>query len=582
MQSQFDSQGTCPVCQGNLNADNARLLKCLHSVCNACVQLFIDKACVPDQRIAKIQCVKCKHVTEASQIISNPFIDEQAKVPETSCNEKDQSCTSCDERFQAQWYCFDCDEWLCDGCEQAHGRVKLTKKHMVKHCGEVESCLKNRKSILCKLHANQRLRYYCNLCGCLTCKECKETSHQDHQHRPIGDAADDFRKRLQTLMDECKACDNKQGEMFELIDSQLAKIAEIQGKVSSDIRSFTVKLMESVQKREKQLLKELKVYCNNKRKLLKFKLVQACAEYSFRNLSISFTQKAIKDPDPLLLLYVKDNINDRLGEIRQMQSTKLDDLKVQVQFASDQGNFDKSITMLGMLLVDGYPHGSSAECIPACKAKDSTRSDLRNRISSYKSSQSTDLYSPFTHGLCSTNYIGAASPARVCVPSTDPCRSPAANLHCAHRTHTTINPVNGEGIQIGRPFLPLVNSNTISQVMSTSALLRPLKALSESTSKNYSKRQNSVVGMSQSSLKEPKAICRSTCQRRRLASPETYKSFLIDSDSETPAALTCCICRGEAKKLQNCSLCLRFFHSECLLHSPSKHNQRYDSFQWLK
>ena len=40
-------------------------------------------------------------------------------------------CTGCEDSAPATSFCADCSEWLCDGCVQAHKRVRVTKDHNV-------------------------------------------------------------------------------------------------------------------------------------------------------------------------------------------------------------------------------------------------------------------------------------------------------------------------------------------------------------------------------------------------------------------------------------------------------------------
>jgi hypothetical protein len=42
-------------------------------------------------------------------------------------------CTNCDENHQADWFCINCSEWLCEECKITHTRVKLTKDHSILH-----------------------------------------------------------------------------------------------------------------------------------------------------------------------------------------------------------------------------------------------------------------------------------------------------------------------------------------------------------------------------------------------------------------------------------------------------------------
>ena len=44
-------------------------------------------------------------------------------------NLKFDKCTACDENNVSEWSCSECEENLCDLCQKAHIRVKLTKNH---------------------------------------------------------------------------------------------------------------------------------------------------------------------------------------------------------------------------------------------------------------------------------------------------------------------------------------------------------------------------------------------------------------------------------------------------------------------
>lgn len=64
-------------------------------------------------------------------MIEDRFIIERDKSPVQTEQEKNELCTSCEENIMAMSYCQDCSEFLCDGCVQAHRRVKVTKDHTI-------------------------------------------------------------------------------------------------------------------------------------------------------------------------------------------------------------------------------------------------------------------------------------------------------------------------------------------------------------------------------------------------------------------------------------------------------------------
>jgi B-box zinc finger len=78
-----------------------------------------------------ILCCHCNISTIQNKMIEDRFIIERDKSPVQTEQEKNELCTSCEENIMAMSYCQDCSEFLCDGCVQAHRRVKVTKDHTI-------------------------------------------------------------------------------------------------------------------------------------------------------------------------------------------------------------------------------------------------------------------------------------------------------------------------------------------------------------------------------------------------------------------------------------------------------------------
>ena len=50
-------------------------------------------------------------------------LNEAAEPTETQCGNYDDN--------KARGYCTDCGDFLCSGCQAAHGKTKLTKSHQL-------------------------------------------------------------------------------------------------------------------------------------------------------------------------------------------------------------------------------------------------------------------------------------------------------------------------------------------------------------------------------------------------------------------------------------------------------------------
>ena len=97
---------------------------------------------------------------------------------------------------KAAAYCHECAEYLCEGCETTHGKLKLTRSHMLV-CGELMppkrsaaempvldtvlcSCMQNKVSAYCKEHCS------------LVCVNCNALHHRRCKTSDIADESKDF------------------------------------------------------------------------------------------------------------------------------------------------------------------------------------------------------------------------------------------------------------------------------------------------------------------------------------------------------------------------------------------------------
>ena len=97
---------------------------------------------------------------------------------------------------KAAAYCHECAEYLCEWCKTAHGKVKLTRSHMLV-CGELMppkrsaaempvldtvlcSCMQNKVSAYCKEHCS------------LVCVNCNALHHRRCKTSDIADESKDF------------------------------------------------------------------------------------------------------------------------------------------------------------------------------------------------------------------------------------------------------------------------------------------------------------------------------------------------------------------------------------------------------
>ena len=201
-----DSSLKCVVCRQQY--DRPKLLHCLHSFCKNCVESLIKEPDIQSQ-LYTVECPVCHTKSEiprgglevlptnsliASKLQTLVQRDDQTPDVAEHENESDTEkenesttilCANCDEKSPATGTCEECAEVLCDGCSDAHRRVRVTRNHRITPLSlltqnDVQS---NKYRLnLCPKHKSETLAFFCLTCDTVVCRQCTETDHCQPDH----------------------------------------------------------------------------------------------------------------------------------------------------------------------------------------------------------------------------------------------------------------------------------------------------------------------------------------------------------------------------------------------------------------
>ncbi|XP_038054649.1 E3 ubiquitin-protein ligase TRIM56-like [Patiria miniata] len=203
----------CSICTNRFR--QPKLLDCLHSFCLQCLH---DVRQSQDPSGTKLTCPLCRRETmlKVSGVADLPNnFAFSALVEEVTMQEKllegqgsDIKCQNCDEENQAISRCADCDHFLCQECQKAHGRMTVMKSHKMYTLAELRSGEIVYKSKLrdevpkCGKHPDQNLNVYCNTCEQVICLMCTVLDHEKPKHSFIGlpEAFEKCKKKIEELV----------------------------------------------------------------------------------------------------------------------------------------------------------------------------------------------------------------------------------------------------------------------------------------------------------------------------------------------------------------------------------------------
>ncbi|XP_052816154.1 protein wech-like [Mya arenaria] len=174
-------------------------------------------------------------------------------------------CQPCEEEGKcavAQKFCQTCEEYMCDPCNKAHKRFKVTRNHIMLSKDKMPSSYPSTKQSdigvteYCRTHPKEVIKFYCPTHSDLGCGDCIVIGHRTCKVDYIADVSKDFTngsefrelepsiKRTEDLL---SGCISKVKELFDEVEQQ--------SKDEIDrLRRFRTEINTYLDRREKELL----------------------------------------------------------------------------------------------------------------------------------------------------------------------------------------------------------------------------------------------------------------------------------------------------------------------------------------
>ena len=333
---QIEEEITCSIC-GDLFTD-PKTIPCLHTFCKQCIEKSIES----NKKMASIVCCPLCRTPLPRDDMSyvptnftiNRLVEIFGKRKETgkSLALKEIKCSNCEDGLPAVTWCVECENSLCQHCNDAHQKIKLLKSHKTV---AVEEFLKNPKLVLstaekpeaCKTHGKQALDLYCKTCGSLICRDCtlKDHPRETHDFDFIDDVVDEEREKikqataplkrlLERVRNGIERIEENDKEIDIECDTNRRKIRGAYGEVYKLLKQQEEEALEKVNTIKMSLKKTLAMQKDNA-KFMESQLV-SCVEFSNDAISTNRTRK---------LLTYKNSIIDRVEDLtKQVEHASID------------------------------------------------------------------------------------------------------------------------------------------------------------------------------------------------------------------------------------------------------------------
>ena len=337
---QIEEEITCSIC-GDLFTD-PKTIPCLHTFCKQCIEKSVES----NKKMASIFCCPlCRAPLprdDMSSVPTNFTINhlveifgkrkESGKSSGKSLALKEIKCSNCERGIPAITWCTECENSLCEQCNNAHQMMKAFKSHKTV---TVEEFIRNPKLVLltpekseaCKSHSKQTLDLYCKTCSSLICRDCtlKDHPRETHDFDFIDDVVDEEREKikqataplkplLERVRNGIKRIEESETEIDIESEANRRKIRGVYGEVYKLLKQQEEEALEKVNTIKISLKKTLAMQKENA-KFMESQLV-SCTEFSDDAISTNRRQQ---------LLTYKNSIIDRVEDLtKQVEHASVD------------------------------------------------------------------------------------------------------------------------------------------------------------------------------------------------------------------------------------------------------------------
>jgi len=174
---------------------------------------------------------------------------------------KTSVCDACSsdgatEMKTATVYCPECDQKLCQDCEEEHKKFKVTRRHKTVQLGS-ESLPLILPLNTCEKHADKYLEVYCFDCKLVVCILCYIDTHSKHRCSSVNEIAGELQEQMASDVGKITDGVDQCREMLTKVEKEQNDFAEQIAKVELEISEKAEQLKRMIDIHREKLISEL-------------------------------------------------------------------------------------------------------------------------------------------------------------------------------------------------------------------------------------------------------------------------------------------------------------------------------------
>uniref|UniRef100_W5LQP7 Tripartite motif-containing protein 2 n=1 Tax=Astyanax mexicanus TaxID=7994 RepID=W5LQP7_ASTMX len=307
----------CSICLDRY--DNPKVLPCLHTFCERCLQNYIPAH---------------------SLTLSCPVCRQTSILPEKGV-----------AALQSNFFITNLMEVLKRGPDSGRGDERTG-------LDSIESVATG-QPLSCPNHGGNVMEFYCPPCETAMCEECTSGEHAEHATVPLKDVLEQHKASLQEQLDAVKQRLPEIDSALQVLSEILQQLTNQKSLIEDDIHATFDELQKTLNVRKSVLLMELEVNYGLKQKVLQTQLASLLQGQDGMRSSCSFTEQALSHGSEAEVLLVKKQMSERLGELANQDLPLQPEENSQLEFLVETEGLRKSIHNLGAIVTTNAVAGET-------------------------------------------------------------------------------------------------------------------------------------------------------------------------------------------------------------------------------
>ena len=386
-------------------------------------------------------------------------LHHQGCDPKMATEPQQVTCDVCTVA-NANGYCKDCNQFLCQTCHDIHKKFGANIHHQLMSLDEVATSAsqmihgKQEKAMNCSKHDDQ-LRIFCETCQEVICRDCTIGDHKNHDCIPIKDSYDKHHKELETSLNPVRKMMDDIVKVLTTLTKRENEVKEQGDMVKQEIHVIVEETIEKLQQSERQLTREVETATDSKLQVLSGQ--KKSAEMSLSQLKDckEFVEKSLTTDSQQQVLMSKKQMMERMSHVtKEINVEEYNPIeKADIQLIKN----NKMELSIGNIVY------TPALQLQQCKVKKIDRCQItceKERVSfplSLELPNSSLLTVPLSSLSCSVVSTDS-TPINTTVTTTD--HPGVYRIHCSpvmngpHQVNVQVNNVQLESTSLVIPFNP--------------------------------------------------------------------------------------------------------------------------------